>query len=159
MAEDKVFTQEEVNQLVGKARLEGKEIGRKEFEGWISPEEMDKRNEELNTRANDLSNQLEALQTEKETLQTQLTEKDDTIAKYEIDSVKTRIAREAGLSYEAIEFLQGDNEEAIKKSAEALKGLVGTKTNPTPPLGNPENPPAEDGVIAEFKRLNPNIKL
>ena len=33
MAEDKTFTQEEVNQLVGKARLEGKEAGRKEDDG------------------------------------------------------------------------------------------------------------------------------
>lgn len=155
MAEDKVFTQEEVNQLVGKARLEGKEIGRKEFEGWISPEEMDKRNEELNTRANDLSNQLEALQTEKETLQTQLTEKDDAIAKYEIDSVKTRIARECGLSYEAINFLQGSDEEAIRKSAESLKALVGTKV----PLATPEPTPEEDGVTAAFRKMNPNIKL
>ena len=150
--EVRTFTQEEVNKLVGQARLEGKEAGRKEFEGWVSKDEYDKQMTGLN-------DQIRALTDEKTNLQTQLTEKDGTIAKYEIDSVKTRIAREAGLSYEAIEFLQGDNEEAIKKSAEALKGLVGTKTNPTPPLGNPENPPAEDGVIAEFRKLNPNIKL
>ena len=122
MAEDKVFTQEEVNQLVGKARLEGKEIGRKEFEGWISPDEMEKK---INAKANDLSSQIEALQTEKETLQTQLTEKNGQIAKYEIDSVKTKVAREFGLPYGAIEFLQGDNEDDIRQSAEAMKGLVG----------------------------------
>ena len=156
MAEDKVFTQEEVNQLVGKARLEGKEIGRKEFEGWISPDEMEKKSNELNTRANDLSSQIETLQTEKEALQTQLTEKDGQIAKYEIDSVKTRIARECGLSFEAIEFLQGEDEEAIKKSAESLKALVGTNSVP---LANPEAKPEEDGVTAAFKKMNPNIKL
>ena len=157
--EVRTFTQEEVNQLVGKARLEGKEAGRKEFEGWISPDELAKQTAGLNEQLAGLNDQIKSLEGERTDLQTKLTEKDGTIAKYEIDSVKTRIAREAGLSYEAIEFLQGDNEEAIKKSAEALKGLVGTKTNPTPPLGNPENPPAEDGVIAEFRKLNPNIKL
>ena len=156
MAEDKVFTQDEVNQLVGKARLEGKEIGRKEFEGWISPDEMNERNKDLNTRANDLSKQIEALQSEKETLQTQLTEKNGQIAKYEIDSVKTRIARECGLSYDAIGFLQGEDEDAIRKSAESLKALVGTNSVP---LANPEAKPEEDGVTAAFRKLNPNIKL
>lgn len=159
MAEDRMFTQEEVNKLVGQARLEGKDAGRKEYEGWISPDELTKQKEELTKQVEGLNEQIKTLTDEQASLKTQLTEKDSAIAKYEIDSVKTRIAREAGLSYEAIEFLQGDNEEAIKKSAEALKGLVGTKTNPTPPLGNPENPPAEDGVIAEFRKLNPNIKL
>lgn len=157
MAEDKVFTQDEVNQLVGKARLEGKEIGRKEFEGWISPDEMNKRSEELSARASDLSAQIETLRTEKETLQTQLTEKDSTIAKYEMDSVKTQIAREFGLSYEAIGFLQGNDEEAIRQSAESLKNLVGS--NKVPPLANPESQPEEDGVTAAFRKLNPNIKF
>jgi len=156
MAEDKVFTQEEVNQLVGKARLEGKEIGRKEFEGWISPDEMDKQSKDLKTRADDLSNQLEALRVEKETLQTQLNEKDGRIAKYEINSVKMEIARQAGLPYDAIGFLQGDDEEAIRKSAESLKSLVGTNSVP---LANPETKPEEDGVTAAFRKLNPNIKL
>ena len=157
MADDRTFTQEEVNKLVGQARLEGKEIGRKEFEGWISPEDLQKQSEELNAQINGLTEQVSALTDEKETLQTQLTEKDGTIAKYEIDSVKTKVARECGLSLEAVEFIQGDDEEAIRKSAEALKGLVGSKS--VPPLGNPETPPEEDGVTAAFKKMNPNIKL
>lgn len=161
MAEDRTFTQEEVNKLVGQARLEGKEIGRKEFDGWISPEAMQKQTEELSTQLAGLNDQIKALTDEKTDLQTQLTEKDGTIAKYERDSVKTKIAREYGLSYEAIGFIQGEDEEAIRKSAETLKGLVESnqKPVPAPPLGNPENPPAEDGVLAAFRKLNPNIKL
>lgn len=157
MAEDKTFTQEEVNKLVGQARLEGKEAGRKEFEGWISPDEMAKQTAGLNEQLNGLNDQIKTLSDEKTNLQTQLTEKDGQIAKYEIDSVKTRIARECGLSYEAIGFLQGEDEEAIKKSAESLKSLVGSSK--TPPLGNPEMPPEEDGVTAAFKKMNPNIKI
>ena len=136
MAEERTFTQEEVNKLVGQARLEGKEIGRKEFDGWISPEEAKKQTEELSTQLTGLNDQIKALTDEKTDLQTQLTEKDGTIAKYERDSVKTKIAREYGLSYEAIGFLQGEDEEAIKKSAESLKALVGSQS--VPPLGNPE---------------------
>lgn len=149
MAEDKTFTQEEVNALVGKARQEGKDAGRKEFEGWISPDDM-------TAKIGSLSDQVKTLTDEKNNLQTQLTEKDGKIAQYEIDSVKTRVARELGLSYGAVDFIQGDTEEAIKQSAEKLKGFVGTVT---PPFGNPEPPIEEDGVMKAFRELNPNIKL
>ena len=157
MAEEKLFTQEEVNKLVGQARLEGKDAGRKEYEGWISPDELAKQKDELSKQVEGLNEQIKTLTDEQTSLKTQLTEKDGTIAKYEIDSVKTRIAREYGLSYDAIGFLQGEDETAIKKSAESLKNLVGTTK--TPPQFNAEMPPAEDGVVAEFKKLNPNIKL
>ena len=63
MAEDRTFTQDEVNAMVGKARLEGKEAGKKEFEGWISPDE-------LNTKLGALTEQVSALTSEKENLQT-----------------------------------------------------------------------------------------
>ena len=48
--------------------------------------------------------------------------------KYEADSVKTRIARECGLSVELANRLSGDTEEDIKKDAEALKSVVGNVT-------------------------------
>ena len=157
MAEEKMFTQEEVNKLVGTARLEGKDAVRKEFEGWMSPDEFAKKTEDMTAQLNGLNDQIKTLTDEQTALKTQLTEKDSEIAKYEIESVKTRIAGELGLSYQAAGFLQGDSEEAIRKSAESLKSLVGTTK--TPPLGNPEVPPAEDGVTAAFKKLNPNFKL
>ncbi len=136
MAEDRTFTQEEVNKLVGQARLEGKEAGRKEFEGWISPDELAKQTAGFNEQLTGLNDQIKNLSDEKTNLQTQLTEKDGRIAKYEIDSVKTKIAREFGLSYEAKDFLQGENEEAIRESAQALKAIVGA--GKSEPLFNPE---------------------
>ena len=157
MADEKLFTQEEVNKMVGTARLEGKDAVRKEYEGWISPDEYSKKTEDLNTQLNGLNDQIKTLTDEKAAFEAKLTEKDDTIAKYEIDSVKTRIAREFGLSYEAIGFLQGEDEEAIRKSAESLKNLVGA--NKMPPMYNPEMPPEEDGVTAAFRKLNPNLKI
>ena len=157
MAEERTLTQEEVNKLVGQARLEGKDAGRKEFEGWIAPDELEKQKAELNDQLTGLNDQIQALSEEKTNLQTQLTEKDNAIAEYEIASVKTSVAREYGLSYEAIKFLKGEDEEAIKESAEELKNLVGTAK--AQPLGNPEMPPEEDGVTAAFKKYNPNIEL
>ena len=137
MAEERMFTQEEVNKMVGQARLEGKDAGRKEYEGWISPEELEKQKAEMQTKFDGLDGQIKTLTEEQATLKAQLSEKDGQIAKYEIDSVKTRIARETGLAWDAVQFLQGEDEEAIKKSAEALKGLVGKQS--APPLGNPES--------------------
>lgn len=147
MAEDKTFTQEEVNKLVGQARMEGKEAGRKEFEGFASPDEVAKQIASLN-------DQLKTLTDEKTALEAQLSESAGKIAKYEIDSVKTRVARELGLSYEAAEFLKGDTEEAIRESGEALKGIVGKAF--TPPAFNADPAPKEESKEVEGWRKMAN---
>lgn len=156
MADERTFTQDEVNKLVGQARLEGKEIGRKEFEGWISPDELAKKTEGLNSQLNGLNDQIRVLTDEKTNLQTQLTEKDGRIAKYETDSVKTKVARELGLSYEAVDFLQGDDEEAIRRSAESLKNLVGNSF--VPPQYNPEQGKGGDPKEEAFRKLSRELK-
>lgn len=140
--EERTFTQEEVNKLVGQARLEGKEIGRKEFEGFISPEEAKKQTESL-------AEQLKTLTDEKTALETQLTESKSKIAGYEIDSVKTKVARELGLPYDAMEFLKGEDEEAIRRSGESLKGLVNKSS--TPPAFVPEKPASSNTDAAWAK--------
>ena len=155
MAEDKTFTQEEVNKLVGQARLEGKDAGRKEFEGWISPDEMAKQTAGLNEQLAGLNDKIKTLSDEKTNLQTQLTEKDGLIAKYETDSVKTKVAREFGLSYEATEFLKGDTEDAIRKSAESLKGML--KNSFTPPAYNPEPAPSSDPVASAWAAMSKDL--
>ena len=55
----------------------------------------------------------------------EIAERDSKIAAYETASVKTRVAHEMGLSFDAVDFLQGNDEESIRKSAESLKTLVG----------------------------------
>lgn len=152
MAEDKTFTQEEVNKLVGQARLEGKDIARKEFEGWLSPDEHSKKTEDLNKQLSELNDKLKALTDEQSALKTQLTEKDGLIAKYEIDSVKTRVARECGLSYEAAEFLRGETEDEIRESAESLKGIVNSKAY-TPPAFEPDPAPSGDSTSAAWRNM------
>lgn len=151
----KVFeTEEELNAFFGERAAQAKRSARKEFEGWISPDEMEKQSKELSTRVNDLSEQLKTLETEKATLQAQLDEKNGTIAKYEIDSVKTKVAREIGLPYGAIEFLQGDSEEAIRQSAETMKGLVGAGVQQ--PSFSPE-PNGVDETALAWKQLAKDI--
>ncbi len=150
MAFQVIETQEQLDAIVGERVARAKDAARKEFEGWISPEDLTKQTDDLNSK-------IKTLTDAKAALETQLTEKDGKIAKYETDSVKTKIAREFGLSYEAIGFLQGEDEETIRKSAESLKSLVGGSK--VPPLRNPETPPEEDGVVAAFRKMNPKIKL
>lgn len=157
MAFTVIETQEQLDAIISERVARAKDSARKEFEGWISPDALEKKTAELNSQLTGLNDQIKTLTDEKATLETTIEEKNGKLAQYEIDSVKTKVAREYGLSYDAIEFLQGADEEAIKKSAESLKHLVGA--NKTPPLGNPEKPMEEDGVVAAFKKLNPNVKL
>lgn len=77
----------------------------KKYEGYMSPEEVEKK------YAGYISAEDAA-------------EKDSKIKQYESYSVKTRIAKEAGLTSDAADFLQGETEEEIKKSAEALKKIL-----------------------------------
>lgn len=158
MAEFKIIeTQEQLDAILSERLGRAKDSVRKEFDGWISPEDLDKRTADLNAELSGLNDQIKTLTEAKATLELQLTEKDGKIAEYETNSVKLEAARKYGLSYDAIKFLQGDDKEAIEKSAESLKNLVGAQK--AQPLGNPEAPPEEDGVIAAFKKLNPNINI
>lgn len=77
---------------------------------------------------------------------------------YETASVKTRIAHEIGLPYELAGRLSGDDEDAIRKDAEALSKLVGERRPPrTPPLRDSE-PPEKDGKKAAMRALLEKIK-
>lgn len=60
------------------------------------------------------------------------------VQKYESDSVKTRIAQEYQLPYGMAERLNGDNEEAIRKDAEALHKMLGVvKANAPAAMSEP----------------------
>lgn len=57
---------------------------------------------------------------------------------YEVESLKTKIANETGIPFALRDRLQGDTEEEIRKDAEALAGLIGTPKDPkTPPAPAP----------------------
>lgn len=59
-----------------------------------------------------------------------IAERDTKIREFELRSEKMRIARDCGLSSDAVDFLQGEDEETIRRSAESLKSLVGTRPAP-----------------------------
>ena len=137
MAFTPIETQDQLDAIVGERVARAKETAKKEFEGWISPDELTKHTADLNERMSALDAQIKSLTEEKESLTTQLTEKNSTIAKYETDSVKTKIAIGAGLRMEYADRLKGETEEEWKADAEALaKDFAAAHT--TAPLVNSE---------------------
>lgn len=143
MSDERMFTQEEVNAMIGDARIKARETKAKEFEGWISPDAANEKFAELTNALNDANEKLKANEEA-------MAEKDKSIKAYELRSVKTQIAHEKGLTYDAIEFLQGDDEETIRKSADTLANLV--KKDDVPPLGNFERP-VGDSTTEAFKGM------
>lgn len=120
MSEFKIIeTQEELNAIIGDRIARAKESTRKEFEGWISPEQLSTEIGQLNETIKNTNAELEQLKSESQS-------KDKQIANYETAAVKGRVAREVGLGFDSIDFITGTNEEEIKASANALKKLIGT---------------------------------
>lgn len=132
MSEFKVIeTQEQFDEAL-KDRLEReRKATRKEFEGFLSPAEVAEKYKDHLSAEEVKEKYKDYLSPDK------VAELNQKIKGYETDSAKTRIANEMGLSYDAIQFLKGDDEEAIRQSAESLKGLVGAYN--VAPLASSEN--------------------
>lgn len=145
-----IETQEQLDSIIGERIKEIREKAEKKYEGYLSPEEVTKKFEGY-LSADEVTKKYKGYLSPEE-----VAEKDAKIKGYESHSVKTRIAHELGLSYESIDFLKGDDEESIRKSAETLKALVGTKS--APPLANPEGNPAKDGDAA-LKKMIKDMKM
>lgn len=131
MSDFKVIeTQDQLDTIISDRLKRERDTINKEYEGYLSPEDVAKK------YAGYLSPEDEKNKYKGYLSPEEAEKKDALIKRYETDSVKTRIAHEAGLSYDAIAFLRGDDEDAIKKSAETLKALMGS--NNTAPLASTE---------------------
>ena len=123
-----IETQEQLDAVI-KGRLERE---REKSSAQISDLQarLDKQTAETQKQISELTQALNAAKEEKEGFNQSIAERDAKIKEYELHSVKTQIAHELGLSFEAVNFLQGSTEDEIRTSAESLKDLVGTKTAP-----------------------------
>lgn len=155
MSFEPINTQEEFDAAV-KDRL-AREA--KKYEGYTSPEDLEKIKEDIkaeyDSKFEDLSGQIDSVNQQLAERDKSIEERDAKIKGYETNSVKMRIARETGLSYEAVDYLKGDDEKAIRESAESLKALIGNKS--APPLGDPE-PAAGDSKDSAFLKLSRELK-
>lgn len=120
-----IETQEELNNIITERLKRERETTLKRYEGWISPEDHQKALDDANKAFDDLK---KARESDEKTI-ADLTAKNKA---YETDSLKLRIAREVGLSYEWVSRISGDDEKSIRQDAESLKQLVGSNKNLLP---------------------------
>lgn len=132
-----INTQEELNAVLGPRLARERETIEKQYSGRIAV--YDKQITELKGKLDDAGKQSAASAQ-------QLTELQAKVKGYETDSVKTRIALETGLPWQMAGRLNGDTEEAIRKDAETLKGMMKSQT-PTAPLAR-EPVPADANKAA-----------
>lgn len=150
-----IETQEQLDAVIGERIKRERETIAKRYEGFISPDELQTQTAELTAQIGNLTKSLEEANTKITNHDKELANRDKKIKEYESHSVKSRIAHENGLSYEAINFLQGDDEESIRKSAESLKSLVGKAD--VPPLANHDDNQVENGdaaLLTTIRNLN-----
>lgn len=99
----------------------------------------------------ELTRQISTLKESSANYDEEIRTRDEKLKEYETYSIKTQVAHELDLPYDAIKFLQGSDEGAIRESAEALKNMVGAKTMP---LARTETPVSNttDGALLEMAR-------
>jgi len=143
--------QEEMNGFMKERLARHEKTIRKEYEGFLSPEEQSKLNggllaeiSNLKTEKDDLNQSINKLQTERDDFAKKAT-------KYEMDSVKTKVAQEYGLPAKATQLLFGNNEEEIRKNAKLFEEVYRSNFN-TAPLASTETP-VEDQRTAAFKQM------
>lgn len=132
-----IETQEQFDEAVTARLKREQETLAKKYEGYISPEDFQAKQDEFGKKINELA------ETSK-TLEAQISEKDEKIKGFEKKSLKTKIAQQAGLPSEAIEILTGEDEETLKQSAETIKKLMGTSMAPA---ANKEPKEVEDEAL------------
>lgn len=150
-----ITTQEQFEEAIKDRLNREKDSLGKKYEGYTSPADLEKIKSDYDKQISDLTKASEVQAKKYADYDKQIAERDAKIKGYESASVKTRIAHETGLSYEAIEFLKGDDEDSIRKSAESLKGLVGM-TNVAPLASTESN--AGDATDAALRNTLKGLK-
>jgi hypothetical protein len=125
MAEEfkSINTQEDFDARI-KERLERAEKAvKKSFDGWTSPDDLKaiqtKHEEELKKLNDAHAEELKKYSGYDE----KFVEQQNEIKSLKVDAMKTKIANEKNLPFDAIGFLQGEDEESIAASADKLAKL------------------------------------
>lgn len=166
MSEFKIIeTQEQLDSIIADRLARGRESVRKEYEGFISPEDFEVKTKELaqqietaNATIGELTEKNNSLAGDIESLNKDIADRDSKISKYEADSVKNRIANEYGIPFEFADRLAGSTPEEIKADAEKMASYFAKGAPISTPKAAPE-PSEGDGVLSAFKKLNPNLNL
>lgn len=139
-----ITTQAEFDAAIADRLSRQEKILTERYKDALQPDDVSKLKSGYEKTIADLQKQIEDAGTKQAASDKQLTELNARIKGYESDSVKTRIALEMGLPYQMAGRLNGDTEEAIRKDAEALQGMIRGQT-PVAPL-------AKESVPADAKK-------
>lgn len=132
MAEFTPITSQEQLDAVIAARLKrDRETQKKDFDSQIL--ERDAKIKEYEKQIGELGKQLESSGKKDDTIK----ELEGKVKTYETASMRTRIAHEVGLPYELAGRLTGDDEESVRKDAEALNKLIGHRSVAPMATGEP----------------------
>lgn len=150
-----ITSQEQLDSVIGDRLKRSEEKWQKKYEGFLSPEEVEAKMSDLQKQLNDTTNALDSINKKSATYEKDLAERDAKIKGFEVSSLKHKIAHEIGLSYDAVDFIQGDDEETIRSSADKFKSLVGSNHN-TPSFSN--EPDVSNNKNASIKKLAQSLK-
>lgn len=132
MAEFTPITSQEQLDAVIAARLKrDRETQKKDFDSQIL--ERDAKIKEYEKQIGELGKQLESSVKKDDTIK----ELEGKVKTYETASMRTRIAHEVGLPYELAGRLTGDDEDSVRKDAEALNKLIGHRSVAPMATGEP----------------------
>lgn len=161
--EGKTFTQEEVNTLIKERLDRAEKKWQEKYSNYYSSDDLASKTEELNNKIVELGNSLNVANDKANADSEEIAKRDQTIAdleakakKYETDSVKIRIALDNGLPYELANKLNGETEEELIKDAQKMASFL--KPTNSMPMRNTDSVET-DGVMAAFRKLNPNLKI
>lgn len=153
MAEFKpIETQEELNKIVSGRVNEEHDRVMKQFADY---EDLKKSNTDLKDELQQTKKTLSDTQEKYKDYDKNIADLQVKVHKYEIDSVKTKVALEAGLPYGMASRLRGETEEEIKSDAETLKGLY---KPPKQPLADHEGGVEKDPQRAALKKMLNDMK-
>ena len=145
-----IETQEEFDTAISQRLERERNTIRKEYEGFLSPEDVQKKYEGFLSPEQVQEKYKDYLTPE------QVAEKDAVIKNYEKKAMKVQVAMEAGIPYELAEKISGDTEEDMQKDAKTLAGFL-KKGNPYPGY-EPEVHDTKKAKEAAMKKMLNNLK-
>lgn len=120
-----IESQEELDRIIKDRLVRERDAATKRYEGWISPEDHQRALDDSTRAFDEYKKAHEGDAAMIEDLKAKA-------AAYETESLKQKIAREVGLSYEWVSRISGTDEQTIRDDAESLKKLVGSGRSPIP---------------------------
>ena len=142
-----ITTQEQFDAAI-KDRLDR---AKAKYEGYTSPQDLEKIKAGYDKQIADMTAAADATAKKYANYDKELADRDTKIKGFETASIKTRVAHEVGLKYEAIQFLQGEDEKSITESAKALKSLTDSTQKKTAPISTAD--PSGSSRDAAYKSV------